>query len=153
MIPPAAAPPSAPIPAPFSRVVNGVEQPAKAARKNISAKNLDFLIIVPLLFFVASPPLSSPTRTGRPAGRCAGWKKVAVALSWQRESFMTLVACVSAVCFVAYPVDLTLLNPVLRLIRNIPGSSVFSARGDVAALGTIKSDWKGMLASRTVADL
>jgi hypothetical protein len=78
---------------------------------------------------------------------------VAVALSWQRESFMTLVACVSAVCFVAYPVDLTLLNPVLRLIRNIPGSSVFSARGDVAALGTIKSDWKGMLASRTVADL
>jgi hypothetical protein len=51
------------------------------------------------------------------------------ALSWQRESFMTLIACVSAICFVAYPVDLTLLNPVLRLIRNIPGSSVFLARG------------------------
>jgi hypothetical protein len=75
------------------------------------------------------------------------------ALSWQRESFMTLVACVSAICFVAYPVDLTLLNPVFRLIRNIPGSSVFSARGDVAALGTIKSDWKGMLASRTTHSL
>jgi hypothetical protein len=66
---------------------------------------------------------------------------------------MTLVACVSAICFVAYPVDLTLLNPVLRLIRNIPGSSVFSARGDVAALDTIKSDWKGMLASRTTHSL
>ena len=66
---------------------------------------------------------------------------------------MTLVACVSAICFVAYPVDLTLLNPVLRLIRNIPGSSVFSARGDVAALDTIKSDWKSMLASRTTHSL
>ena len=78
MIPPAAAPPSAPIPAPFSRVVNGVEQAAKAARKNISAKNLDFLIIVPLLFFVLSRPVSSPTRTGRRDGLCAGWKKVAL---------------------------------------------------------------------------
>ena len=60
MIPPAAAPPSAPIPAAFSRVVNGVEQPAKAARKNISAKDLDFLIIIRVLFFLLRPDLFPP---------------------------------------------------------------------------------------------
>src|SRR6266545_6217631 len=46
MIPPAAAPPSAPMPAPFSRVVNGVEQPRKLVTKTIGAKyvSADFLI-------------------------------------------------------------------------------------------------------------
>src|SRR6059036_1577000 len=45
MIPPAAAPPSVPMPAPFSRVVNGVEQPRKLVIKNISVKyvSADFL--------------------------------------------------------------------------------------------------------------
>jgi hypothetical protein len=78
MIPPAAAPPSAPIPAPFSRVVNGVEQPAKAARKNISAKDLDFLIIVPLLFLLR-PDLFPPLHVwGDRLVAARGRKEVAV---------------------------------------------------------------------------
>jgi hypothetical protein len=66
-------------------------------------------------FFIGQHPdalarrgINCVTQVERGGGVCA--------LSLRRESFMTLVACVSATCFVAYPVDLTLLNPVLRLI-------------------------------------
>jgi hypothetical protein len=56
MMPPAAAPPRLPIPAPFSRVVNGVEQPANAAVKRIGAKyaDTDLLVIVASLYCLRS---------------------------------------------------------------------------------------------------
>ena len=49
MMPPTAAPPRAPIPAPFSRLVKGVEQPVIAIIKRARVKNdkILFSILVP----------------------------------------------------------------------------------------------------------
>src|SRR5205823_8826898 len=49
--------------------------------------------------------------------------------------------------------DFSNYTPAFGLIRNIPRSSVFLTRGYVAALDTIKSDWKDMSASRTTHSL